>query len=89
VRDPYRQRIAAVFELWQERHGFAAVTAAELAEDVKEAISPAKTSRQQIATAVQSLADTRVAGYAVAPRADREVVARKISAQPGVGAGGR
>jgi hypothetical protein len=63
ARDPYRQRIAAVFELWRERHGFTAVTAAELAEDVKEALSPGKTSRQQIATAVQSLANTRVAGY--------------------------
>jgi hypothetical protein len=63
ARDPYRQRIAAVFEVWHEHHGCSSVAAAELNDVVKEAISPGKTSRQQIATAVQSLADTRVGGF--------------------------
>jgi hypothetical protein len=63
ARDPYRQRIATIFEVWNAHHGQRHVAAAELADDVKEAISPGKTSRQQIATAVQSLADTRLAGY--------------------------
>jgi hypothetical protein len=63
ARDPYRQKVAELFELWWEHHGDAPTRATELADEVKAAIDPQGRGRQFIAKAVEDLAGTRQSGY--------------------------
>jgi len=63
ARDPQRQKVAELYELWWEHHGDAPTKASELAEEVKAAIDPQGRGRQFIAKAVEDLAGTRQSGF--------------------------
>jgi hypothetical protein len=63
ARDPHRQRVAEIYELWWEHHGEAPTKASELAEEVKAAIDPQGRGRQFIAKAVEDLSGTRQSGF--------------------------
>ncbi len=63
ARDPHRQKVAEIYELWWEHHGDAPTKASELAEEVKAAIDPQGRGRQFIAKAVEDLAGTRQSGF--------------------------
>jgi putative DNA primase/helicase len=63
ARDPHRQKVAELFELWWENHSDAPTKASELAEEVKAAIDPQGRGRQFIAKAVEDLAGTRQSGF--------------------------
>jgi hypothetical protein len=63
ARDPRRQRIAELFQLWWEHHGARPVKANELAEPVKAAADPQGRGRQYLATFIAGLAGTHAAGF--------------------------
>jgi hypothetical protein len=63
ARDPHRQKVAELFELWWENHGDAPTKASELADAVKATIDPQGRGRQFIAKAVEDLAGTRQSGF--------------------------
>ena len=77
ARDPQRQRVAELFELWWEHHGDAPTKASEIADELKGAIDPQGRGRQFIAKAVEDLAGTRQAGFVLtrAKGAGRKAVA--------------
>jgi putative DNA primase/helicase len=77
ARDPQRQRVAELFELWWENHGDAPTKASEIADELKVAIDPQGRGRQFIAKAVEDLAGTRQAGFVLtrAKGAGRKAVA--------------
>jgi hypothetical protein len=49
ARDPHRQKVAELYELWWEHHGETPTKASELADEVKAAIDPQGRGRQFIA----------------------------------------
>jgi hypothetical protein len=63
ARDPLRQEVSEIFTAWWNAHGERPVTAAELADSVREAADMQGRSRQQWAAKVASLEGTRVAGF--------------------------
>jgi len=63
ARDPHRQKVAELYELWWEHHGEVPTKASELADGVKVAIDPQGRGRQFIAKAVEDLAGTRQSGF--------------------------
>jgi hypothetical protein len=63
ARDPHRQKVAELYELWWEHHGDAPTKASELADEVKTAIDPQGRGRQFIAKAVEDLSGTRQSGF--------------------------
>jgi putative DNA primase/helicase len=63
ARDPHRQKVAEIYELWWDHHGDASTKASELAEEVKAAIDSQGRGRQFIAKAVEDLAGTRQSGF--------------------------
>jgi len=65
ARDPRRQKVAEIFEMWWEHHGDAPTKASELADEVKAAIDPQSRGRQFIAKAIEDLAGTRQSGFVV------------------------
>jgi hypothetical protein len=62
-RDPGRQAIVAVFNVWWERHGDKPVAANELHDDVKHVADPQGRGRQYLAAYLEKLAGTRLSGY--------------------------
>jgi hypothetical protein len=63
ARDPKRQHILELFQAWWEYHRDAVVTAAELADPVKDIADPQKRGRQHLARFLQGLGGTRAAGF--------------------------
>jgi hypothetical protein len=63
ARDPQRQKVAELYELWWGHHGDAPTKASDLAEEVRIAIDPQGRGRQFIAKAVEDLAGTRHSGF--------------------------
>src|SRR5215510_7240075 len=63
ARDPRRQKVAEIFEMWWEHHGDAPTKASELADEVKAAIDPQGRGRQFIVKAIEDLAGTRQSGF--------------------------
>lgn len=64
-RDARRQDIAAVFELWWERHQGHPMAASKLDDDVKRALDPQNRGRQYVAARLESLDKTRIAGFSL------------------------
>jgi hypothetical protein len=62
-RDPGRQAIIGLFDLWWEMHGDDLVTASGVHDDVKHAIDPHGRGRQYVAAYLEKLAGTRLGGY--------------------------
>jgi hypothetical protein len=62
-RDPGRQAVSVLFDLWWEHHQDDAVKVSDLHEDVKHAADPQGRSRQYLAAYLEKLAGTRVGGY--------------------------
>jgi hypothetical protein len=62
-RDPGRQAVTALFDLWWQHHEDDAVKVSDLHDDVKHAADPQGRSRQYLATYLEKLAGTRVGGY--------------------------
>jgi hypothetical protein len=62
-RDPGRQAVAALFDLWWEHHQDDAVKVSELHDDVGHAVDPHGRGRQYVAAYLEKLAGTRVGGY--------------------------
>jgi hypothetical protein len=63
ARDPRRQRIAELFQVWREHHGATPVKVSELAEPVKSVADPQGRGRQYLASFIAELAGTRAAGF--------------------------
>ena len=63
AHDPHRRRIAEIFAAWNGCHGDAPIRAADLADDVRQAIDPQGRGRQFVAAALDKLSDTRAAGF--------------------------
>jgi hypothetical protein len=68
-RDGRRQSIAEIFRLWWERHGAAAVAARDLHEDVRLLLDPQGRSRQYLASRLERLQGTRMAGFVLTRQA--------------------
>jgi hypothetical protein len=62
-RDGRRQEIADLFKIWWQRHGDSPVTASKLHDDVKIAVDPQRRGRQFLASKLEKLAGTRIAGF--------------------------
>jgi hypothetical protein len=68
-RDPGRQAIIALFDLWWEHHRDDLVTASTVAEEVKHAIDPHGRGRQFVVAYLEKLAGTRLGGYVITGQA--------------------
>lgn len=62
-RDSQRAEIAEIFGIWWGRHQDRPVTAKDLHEDVQQALNPFCHRRQFVASRLQQLAGTRIAGW--------------------------
>lgn len=69
TRDPERQRKMAIFEDWWANHGDKPVAAKQLSESTRKLIDPQSKSRQFVASALESLAGTRLGGYVLTRQA--------------------
>jgi hypothetical protein len=67
-RDPGRQAVSALFDLWWEHHQNDAVKVSELHDDVGHAVDPQGRGRQYVAAYLEKLAGTRVGGYVFSRR---------------------
>ena len=63
ARDPERQRIIELFNVWFEKHGTKPIKASELDEQVREIADPRGQGRQYLARAIGNLAGTRQGGF--------------------------
>ena len=63
TKDPARQKVAELFELWWEHHKDAPTRVNDFHEDVKAVLDPQGRGRQFLARGVQDLTNTRQAGY--------------------------
>ena len=63
ARDPERQRVIELFNVWWENHGSDPVKVSELAPEVKEIADPSDRGRQYLARAIGKLAGTRQGGF--------------------------
>lgn len=63
ARDPERQRIIELFNIWFDMHGSNPVKASELDPQVKEIADPSGHGRQYLARAIGNLAGTRQGGF--------------------------
>ncbi len=68
--DPQRAAVKEIFDTWWENHRDTEVRALDLAEPVRRALDPRDRGRQYLIRKVQSLAGTRLAGYALEARQD-------------------
>jgi hypothetical protein len=68
-RDVHRQVIAELFETWWSKHQYQAVAVRRLDEDVKRAIDPQGRGRQYIASQLEKLSGTRMAGFVLTRQA--------------------
>jgi hypothetical protein len=62
-RDPFRQMIVALFAAWWKHHGSSAQTASQLDPEVQRAIDPQGRGRQYVASQLEKLDGTRLAGF--------------------------
>lgn len=62
-RDGRRQAVADMFALWWERHGDRPVTVRHLHDEVRQAADPQDRGRQYLASSLEKLAGTRIAGF--------------------------
>jgi hypothetical protein len=62
-RDGRRQAVADLFAIWWERHRDQPIPVRHLHEDVKQAADPQGRGRQHLASQLEKLASTRMAGF--------------------------
>jgi putative DNA primase/helicase len=63
ARDPERQRVIELFNVWWDHHGNTPVKASDLDPEVKEIADPSQHGRQYLARAIGNLAGTRQGGF--------------------------
>jgi hypothetical protein len=63
ARDPERQRVIELFNVWWEHHGSEPIKASDLAPEVREIADPSGHGRQYLARAIGNLAGTRQGGF--------------------------
>ena len=64
-----RQAVAELYGIWWEKHKARPVTASELHDDVKKAADPQDRGRQYLASYLEKLAGTRMAGLVMTRQA--------------------
>jgi hypothetical protein len=69
ANDPRRQRVGELFRAWWEHHGAMPIKASDLAEPVKAIADPQGRGRQHLASQLEKLAGTRMAGFVLARQA--------------------
>jgi hypothetical protein len=62
-RDGRRQTVAEAFALWWEKHREQPVTVQQLHEEVKQVADSQERGRQYLASYLEKLAGTRIAGF--------------------------
>jgi hypothetical protein len=68
-RDARRQVVADLYTIWWERHGHKPIAANELHDDVKRMADPQGRGRQYLASHLEKLAGTRMAGFVLTRQA--------------------
>jgi hypothetical protein len=68
-RDGRRQAIADLFAIWWQRHGDEPVPTRQLHDDVKQAADPQGRGRQYLASQMEKLVGTRMAGFVLTRQA--------------------
>ena len=63
LRDPTRQAIVTLFEIWWEKHHNYLIKANDIHDDVKHAADPQGRGRQYLAAYLEGLAGTRLGGF--------------------------
>jgi hypothetical protein len=69
--DPKRMLTTELFNSWNDRHGEAPITAAELCEEVQAMLVPGLRTRQAVVAELNKRVGTRAAGFVLA-RDDRD-----------------
>jgi hypothetical protein len=69
LRDPSRQAIITLFEVWWEKHHNHLIKANDLHDDVKRAADPQGRGRQYLAAYLERLAGTRLGGFVLTRQA--------------------
>jgi hypothetical protein len=69
LRDPTRQVIVTLFDLWWEKHHDYLIKANDLHDDVRHAADPQGRGRQYLASYLERLTGTRVGGYVLTRQA--------------------
>ena len=62
-RDGRRQAVADLFAIWWDKHHDHPVAVRQLHDDVKQALDPQGRGRQYLASQLEKLAGTRMAGF--------------------------
>jgi hypothetical protein len=68
-RDGRRQAVADLFAIWWDRHRDRPIAVRQLHEDVKQAADPQGRGRQHLASQLEKLAGTRMAGFVLTRQA--------------------
>jgi hypothetical protein len=68
-RDGRRQATADLFVIWWEKHGKQPIAVRELHEEVRQAVDPQGRGRQHLASQLEKLAGTRMAGFVLTRQA--------------------
>jgi hypothetical protein len=68
-RDGGRQATADLFAIWWERHRDQPIAVRELHDDVRRAVDPQDRGRQYLASQLEKLAGTRLAGFVLTRQA--------------------
>jgi hypothetical protein len=69
LRDPFRQVVATLFDIWWSRHHNCLVRVSDIHEDVSHAADPQGRGRQYLAAYLEKLAGTRLGGYVLTRQA--------------------
>ena len=69
LRDPTRQAIVTLFDLWWEQHHDCPIKANDLHDDVRHAADPQGRGRQYLAAYLERLAGTRLGGFVLTRQA--------------------
>ena len=69
LRDPTRQAIVTLFDLWWEKHLNSLIRANDLHDDVRHAADPQGRGRQYLAAYLERLAGTRLGGFVLTRQA--------------------
>jgi hypothetical protein len=75
-RDGRRQAVADLFATWWEKHRDRPMAVRQLHDDVKQAADPQGRGRQHLASQLEKLAGTRIAGFCPLPAGARREVGR-------------
>ena len=62
-RDAERQKVMDLFTVWWTCHGDVPIAASDLHHDVKQVADPQNRGRQYLSAYLETLADTRMAGF--------------------------